>query len=273
MRPNTQAANCCESNSSSSSLARHAMLCASGSPCLSAHRTAEECVCRTTHGSVQELGPVIAVPTWPPSSAVFSPDRKRIKRSLPASVRRHRNIEHAICARRRSDRSIVHAYRCRRGGECTAAGRRAPEDLFGQAPVRLERAHHEPEPGGPVGRRRWLAADRVRRIRVRGVPRHSLDNGPPPGHHGAARLRGGRPAPGLRRHGGELVAPGRGGRSASPGFNGPTPAGRPAARPGGVGGRGRAPALRRGARSPACGRGAGRVARRATGCRYGRGSG
>jgi hypothetical protein len=64
-----------------------------------------------------------------------------------------------------------------------------------------------------------------------------------------------------------------GGRSASPGFNGPTPAGRPAARPGGVGGRGRVPALRRGARSPACGRGAGRVARRATGCRYGRGSG
>jgi hypothetical protein len=62
-------------------------------------------------------------------------------------------------------------------------------------------------------------------------------------------------------------------RSASSGFNGPTPAGRPAARPGGVGGRGRAPALRRGARSPACGRGAGRVARRATGCRYGRGSG
>jgi hypothetical protein len=173
----------------------------------------------------------------------------------------------------RSDRSIVHADRRRRGGECTAAGRRAPEDLFGQAPVRLERAHHEPEPGGPVSRRRWLAADRVRRIRVRGVPRHSLDNGPPPGHHGAARLRGGRPAPGLRRHGGELVAPGRGGRSASPGFNGPTPAGRPAARPGGVGGRGRAPALRRGARSPACGRGAGRVAWRATGCRYGRGSG
>jgi hypothetical protein len=62
-------------------------------------------------------------------------------------------------------------------------------------------------------------------------------------------------------------------RSASPGFNGPTRAGRPAARPGGVGGRGRAPALRRGARSPACERGAGRVARRATGCRYGRGSG
>jgi hypothetical protein len=36
-----------------------------------------------------------------------------------------------------------------------------------------------------------------------------------------------------------------GGQSASPDFNGPTPAGRPAARPGGVGGRGRTPAPRR----------------------------
>ena len=110
---------------------------------------------------------------------------------------------------RRSDRSIVHADRRQRGGECAAAGRRAPEERFEQTPVRLERAHHEPDPAGPVGRRRCSAADRVRRIRVRDVPRHSLDNGPPPGHHGAARPRGGRPAPGVRRHGGELVTPGR----------------------------------------------------------------
>jgi hypothetical protein len=64
----------------------------------------------------------------------------------------------------RSDRSIVHADRRRRGGECAAAGRPAPEELFKQAPVRLERAHHEPDPAGPVGRRRCSAADRIRRI-------------------------------------------------------------------------------------------------------------
>jgi hypothetical protein len=64
-----------------------------------------------------------------------------------------------------------------------------------------------------------------------------------------------------------------GGRSASPGFNGPTPEGRPAARPGGVGGRGRAPTLRRGARSRACGRGEGRVSPGTTRRRAGRGSG
>jgi hypothetical protein len=63
------------------------------------------------------------------------------------------------------------------------------------------------------------------------------------------------------------------GRSVSPGFNGPTPTGRPAAPPGGVGGRGRSPAPRRGTRSWACGCGAGRVARRAPGRRSGRGSG
>jgi hypothetical protein len=64
-----------------------------------------------------------------------------------------------------------------------------------------------------------------------------------------------------------------GGQSASPDFNGPTPAGRPAARPGGVGGRGRAPAPRRGASSRACWRRVGRVPRRAPGRRSGRGSG
>ncbi len=56
-------------------------------------------------------------------------------------------------------------------------------------------------------------------------------------------------------------------------FNGPTPAGQTAALPGAVGGRGRAPAPRRGARSRACGRGVGRVPRRAPGRRSGRGSG
>jgi hypothetical protein len=61
------------------------------------------------------------------------------------------------------------------------------------------------------------------------------------------------------------------GRSVSPGFNGPTPTGRPAAPPGGVGGR--APAPRRGTRSWAFGCGAGRVACRAPGRRSGRGSG
>src|SRR5437899_3264540 len=54
---------------------------------------------------------------------------------------------------------------------------------------------------------------------------------------------------------------------ASPSFNGPTPAGQTAALPGAVGGRGRAPTLRRGARSRACGRGAGRVPCRAPGRR------
>ena len=108
----------------------------------------------------------------------------------------------------RSDRSIVQTDRRQRGGECAAAGRRALEERFEQPPVRLERADHEPDRAGPVGRRRCSAADRVRRIRVRDVPRHSLDNGPPPGHHGAARFGGGRPAPGLRRHGGELVPAG-----------------------------------------------------------------
>ena len=83
--------------------------------------------------------------------------------------------------------------------------------------------------------------------------------------HGAARFRGGRPAPGLRHTEGSSWRRAVGRRSASPGFNGPTPAGQPAARPGAVGGRGRAPALRRGARSRACGRGAGRVPRRAAG--------
>jgi hypothetical protein len=91
LRPNTQAANCCESNSSSSSLARHAMLCASGSPCLALIGQPRQCVCRTTHGSVQDLGAshrranLAAI-----VCCILAPDRKRIKRSLPASVRRHR---------------------------------------------------------------------------------------------------------------------------------------------------------------------------------------
>jgi hypothetical protein len=38
---------------------------------------------------------------------------------------------------------------------------------------------------------------------------HSLDKGTPRGHHGAARLRSGRPVLGLPGHGGKLVAPGR----------------------------------------------------------------
>jgi hypothetical protein len=37
---------------------------------------------------------------------------------------------------RRSDRSIVHADRRQRGGECAAAGRRAPEERFEHTPVR-----------------------------------------------------------------------------------------------------------------------------------------
>ena len=34
--------------------------------------------------------------------------------------------------------------------------RRAPEEQFEQVPVRLERAHHEPDPAGPVGRQTVL---------------------------------------------------------------------------------------------------------------------
>jgi hypothetical protein len=39
-------------------------------------------------------------------------------------------------------------------------------------------------------------------------PGHSLDNGTPQGHYGAARFRSGRPILGLLRHGGKLMAPG-----------------------------------------------------------------
>jgi hypothetical protein len=68
-----------------------------------------------------------------------------------ASVRRHRS-RLVRTGFGRSDRSIVQANRRQRGGECAAAGRRLPEERFEEVPVRLERAHHEPDPGGPVGR-------------------------------------------------------------------------------------------------------------------------
>ena len=192
---------------------------------------------------------------------------------LRESVRRHRRAQGGS-PMRRSIRLTHRTYRPTpawwrmRGGRSPCTGR-----AFEQAPVRPERAHHEPDPAGPVGRRRCSAADRVRRIRVRDVPRHSLDNGPPPGQHGADRFRGGRPAPGPRRHGGELVAPGRRRSVGERELQWSDASGSDS----GAAGRGRRSRSSAGSASGsqvrACGRGAGSVPRRAPGRRSGRGSG